>query len=755
MFIYSSRTAFRLILLAYLTSAIQVNADDVVANSSVEGSSKKTEIDVVEVIGHAVGELGLKQESSTGSRLGLTVLETPATVEVIDDEVMRARGYQKLSEAVESFPGVITGNQPTAPSAFSMRGFSGSQITVLRDGLWIGPSTMVMRPQNTFNLQSVEILRGPSSVVNGVGAVAGTVNAITKTARENDSDEINLLASYGEYNSQHYGVGAKGSFSDSVWYNATVSSYGSDGYVDRTDESSLNFTGSLLWKVTDDISAKLTTDHLKDDVGSYFGTPLVPLSAAREPLTDVISTTRGETLDEAMRFKNYNIDDAKAESSQYFNRLDLTWNLSDSISLQNTTYQFNADRHWKNAEGYVYCTQVVSVCSQVGTIQRYNGYFLLDHDQELFGDRFTFNAKSEIGGMENRFVAGVEAINMDFVRTRGFRQKLLVQPSDAVDPYNPIPGVYGTEELRGASPTKVDTRAIFAEDALQLTSALSLVAALRYDTLDLDRKNFRANGTEEANGFARQYNWTSWRLGSVYKLTNDSVVYGQYSTAKDPVGSNILLVNANQNFDLTSATQWEIGIKSSWLNNRAETTIAYYNIERDDVLERIALDSATSIGGRDSSGVEASITLQPTEHWRLGANTAYTDANFKPSSNFVVFAGNTPPNVAKWTANTWISYDRIASLPLEAGISLHYVGDRFGDNQNSVTLKSYALTDIFAAWKFKNYRLSAKIDNVFDEIYAPWSEPSYLHQDAVSYIYSNELSIGAPRTYRISLEATF
>lgn len=705
--------------------------------------------------GNALAPLGLKKESTTGSRLGLTVLETPATVETIDDTVMRARGYQKLSEAVESFPGVITGNQPTAPSSFSMRGFSGSQITVLRDGLWIGPSTMVMRPQNTFNLQSVEILRGPSSVINGVGAVAGTINAITKSARENETDEINLLASYGEYNSQHYGLGAKGSLSDTVWYNATISSYDSDGYVDRTDESSLNFTGSILWKITDDFSAKFTTDHVTDNVGSYFGAPLVPIDAAREPLTDVISTTRGETLDKAMRYKNYNIDDAKAESTQDFNRLDLTWNVSDSISFQNTTYKFNANRHWKNAEGYVYCTQVVSVCSQVGTIQRYNGYFLLDHDQDVLGDRFTFNAKSNIAGMENRFVAGVEAIDMDFVRTRGFRQQVPVQPSDAVDPYDPVPGVYGIEELRGASPTKVNTRSIFTEDALQLTSDLSVVAALRYDTLDLDRKNFRANGTEESNGFSRKYNWTSWRVGSVYKFTSDTVVYGQYSTAKDPVGSNILLVNANQNFDLTAAKQWEIGLKSSWLNNRAETTIAYFDIERDDVLERIGVDSATSIGGRDSSGVEASITLQPTDHWRLGANAAYIDAGFKPSANFVAFANNTPPNVAKWTGNAWISYDQIASLPIEAGLSLHYVGDRFGDNQNSVTLKSYALTDLFAAWKFKNYRLSAKVDNVFDEVYAPWSETSYLHQDAASYIYANELSIGAPRIYRISLEATF
>jgi iron complex outermembrane receptor protein len=121
----------------------------------------------------------------------------------------------------------------------------------------------------------------------------------------------------------------------------------------------------------------------------------------------------------------------------------------------------------------------------------------------------------------------------------------------------------------------------------------------------------------------------------------------------------------------------------------------------------------------------------------------------------VTFAGNRPPNVPEWTANAWLSYDKLASLPLEVGVAAHYVGDRYGDNQNSVLLKNYALVDVFAAWKIRNYRLSAKINNLFDEIYAPWSEVSYLHQDAPDYLFANQLILGAPRSVRLSLEATF
>ena len=110
------------------------------------------------------GGLGLAGETDTASRLGLRALDVPASIDVIDSSVMEARGYRRISDAVETTPGVVVGQNPAAPSSFSMRGFTRSQITVLRDGIWLGPANMVMRPQNTFNLDRVEVLRGRAAV---------------------------------------------------------------------------------------------------------------------------------------------------------------------------------------------------------------------------------------------------------------------------------------------------------------------------------------------------------------------------------------------------------------------------------------------------------------------------------------------------------------------------------------------------------------------------------------------------------------
>ncbi|HBV62813.1 MAG TPA: hypothetical protein DEF45_07295 [Rhodopirellula sp.] len=115
--------------------------------ASAQSTAGDSEIEEIVVIGDTVGSLGLDSDSSTGSRLGLTIRETPAAIDVISKEVLRSRGYQKLTDAVQSLPGVISGNHPAAPSTFSMRGFTRGQVSILRDGLWVGPSSMVMRPK--------------------------------------------------------------------------------------------------------------------------------------------------------------------------------------------------------------------------------------------------------------------------------------------------------------------------------------------------------------------------------------------------------------------------------------------------------------------------------------------------------------------------------------------------------------------------------------------------------------------------------
>jgi iron complex outermembrane receptor protein len=124
--------------------------------------------------------LNTNRVAESASRLGLTPRETPATLEVIDQQTIRDRGILTTTESVEAFVGVIGADPPGAPATFSIRGFSGDQINTLYNGIRVGPSNMTGRQMDAFNLDRIEVLKGPASLLSGEGATGGAITYLTK-----------------------------------------------------------------------------------------------------------------------------------------------------------------------------------------------------------------------------------------------------------------------------------------------------------------------------------------------------------------------------------------------------------------------------------------------------------------------------------------------------------------------------------------------------------------------------------------------
>ena len=152
-----TRTGSRSWLFAIALISLGGNAPHAWADNTADTSQPAT-LDTVTVT--AAKLRSLEQFTPTGSRLGLSAQELPATLEVIDNDEMLGRGFFNVQQAADSQAGVTSGGSPGDQSQFSMRGFTGNQITVLRNGLYIGPSNMTTRDQNSFNVGSVEILKG-------------------------------------------------------------------------------------------------------------------------------------------------------------------------------------------------------------------------------------------------------------------------------------------------------------------------------------------------------------------------------------------------------------------------------------------------------------------------------------------------------------------------------------------------------------------------------------------------------------------
>ena len=678
----------------------------------------------------------LEQFTPTGSRLGLSAQELPATLEVIDNDEMLGRGFFNVQQAADSQAGVTSGGSPGDQSQFSMRGFTGNQITVLRNGLYIGPSNMTTRDQNAFNVGSVEILKGPASVLYGQGAIAGVVNVVDK-APSFGEPQVEGLASAGSFGSTNVGVGGTTHFGDSVAIRADVSRTATQGYVAHDPSNTTEATVTALWKALPTLDVQLTVDWLEDNPSTYYGTPLVPSSFATQPLTGVISSsTTGQAIDQRMRFVNYNVGDASIHSSQYWPQLLLKWSPNDKLTVQNFTYYFHARRAWEDSETYAFdpITQLID-----------RDRFYVFHQQNLLGDEGSVSYKGQVFGLPNTVVGGFDYSHLNFNRVRGFPD------GDSVDPFNPSPGLFGPLLQPGDlvprdSPTRWNDYAAFFEDVVDLGAPVKLVTGARYDRLELNRQNFDTQGKELANGFTQTYSSTNWRVGVVYNVNDYLTPYVSWTTGKDPPGTNnIFLVNAPEGqFALSNSHQIEVGLKARTPDNMADMTFAVYDIKKSNLLVQTGQESQAN-ASQTSKGIELTTNFKPTRDWTVSANAAYTDSvytGFTDPSSGASYTDVQPANIPRWTANLWSSLRNIGNLPLEIGGGVRYIGKRPGNTANTLILDDYALVNAYVSYQLKPGMLvTARGNNLFNKAYAQWAD----------IYYPTELMLGQPRYWELGL----
>lgn len=119
--------------------------------------------------------------ATSASRLGLTVRQIPASIDIVNQQQIQEQGYRTTTDTAQGAVGVTAADAPGAAANFSMRGFSGAQINTLYNGIKIGPSDMTSRVVDASGLERVEFLKGPASLLSGEGATGGTVNYVNKT----------------------------------------------------------------------------------------------------------------------------------------------------------------------------------------------------------------------------------------------------------------------------------------------------------------------------------------------------------------------------------------------------------------------------------------------------------------------------------------------------------------------------------------------------------------------------------------------
>lgn len=656
--------------------------------------------------------LNLENPNTGGSRLGLTPLETPASIEVISGDTVRKRGQKSVVEAVTQNAAGITTNASPGNGGTSLvaRGFAGhGSVATLFDGTRIAITAgTVTFPFNTWSADRIEVLRGPASVLYGEGAIGGIVNVVPKKPTDTFTHEAEV--SLGSDWTRRLSLGSGGPINDKLSYRFDVTGEQSEGWVDDGDFANAAVSGTLRYKASPGLTFWLSHDYGFQEPMNYWGTPYI-----------------NNKIDKRLRSKNFNVADGVIDYEDNWTRFNTEWKVNEALTLRNSAYRLTTLRHWKNAEGYNYD-------SATGLVER-SDYFEIIHDEEHIGNRFDATLRHRTFGLPMQTVVGFDINKVDLKYTSNFGRNEDLSPGIFIDPFSDFAKGSFNDVARAQPHYSSEMRqySLFAEHRVELTDQLSVIGGLRYDHPDVRRFSFVRNEEE----FDESFHELSWRAGAVYELIPGLAFYGQYATAVDPNSSALLTTGASQSgFELASGRQIEVGVKQSFWNGNGEWTLAGYDIVKTDLLVGLGGGRFQQVGQQSSQGVEASLALQLSKALRIEGNAALLTAQY---DDFGEATGNQPRNVPEKVANVWINY---AFAPQwEALVGVQYVGERFGNDSNTLKLDDYTVVNAGLDYHITdNSTLSLRGYNVFDEVYAVTS-------------YGSNAVLGRPRsgevTYRI------
>jgi iron complex outermembrane receptor protein len=706
-------------LIVALLAAAGAQAQDARSeNPSRRGAqTAELELDAIKVIGKGerpgVGP-NLETPSKAGSRLELTPLETPASVEIIGGDIIRDRGQTDVNQAIVRNGIGITflGAPGNGGTSLGMRGFTGlGAVARLYDGTRIYPASgTITFPFDSWTVDRIEILHGPASVLYGEGAIGGAVNVIPKKPMtEGRRNEI--MATVGTDGRKGMAFGSAGPISDRLAYSFDISIRDTEGWLERGDASSLAFSGSALWQVSDDLSLTFSHDYGYAEPTGYFGTPLV---AGR--------------LDERLRKANYNISDALNRFQDNFTQVRAEWTPTGNFALRSTAYRVSSDRQWRNVETYRHRAATDDVLR--------SDYIAIGHEYEQYGNRTDISFDSTIAGMDNDTVVGFDVNRISFANTNN-------------SPYpgqSTVPGLdfdpghfIGPDKFVTTNRSTVWQYSLFADNRLAVTDRWSLVGGLRYDSPHVNRTD-----PQTGTGFERSYDSLNWRIGTVYNPLPDMALYAQYSRASEPIGNLLSLSEAQKDYALPQGEQYEVGIKYAFPNGRVEATLSAYRIVKTNVLARDPDNPPVirQIGRQSSRGIEAAISWELGGGWRIDANGTILQAEY---DNYIQaggdFSGKTLPNVPRHAANIYTSWAFAENWTALGGI--HYVGETYTNDANTSTRPAYAVVNAGLQWRpNEKTTLDLFVENLFDEAYATSGN-------------STQWLLGAPRSASLSLRLAF
>ncbi|MEM7062510.1 MAG: TonB-dependent receptor [Cyanobacteria bacterium P01_B01_bin.77] len=658
--------------------------------------------------------------ASTATRTDTPLRDIPNSIQVIPRQVIEDQQAIALEEVLRNAAGVtFQGDDDGRDFRVGIRGFDGAPI--LRDGFrQFGFGANSAAPE-VANLERIEVLRGPASVLYGESEPGGVINLVTKKP---------LSEPY--YNFQ-FQAGNRGLISPSIDLSGPLTDDGrllyrlnavyreEDSFQDYDSGFNRFFIGpTLSWLISDQTKLTFNLEYTRDDDPYVSGLAAIGDSVADIPLDRVLGNP-DDTINQEYLNVGYTLEH----------------DFSDSWQLRNE-FRYSSDEY-----AYGVFPLRLFLDESTGDFDRlFAGQV---GDTETYSIYTNVQGEFNTGSVKHKLLFGVDfAHTEESSRSRAtfepefFTTINIFDPEYSIAPTsdaNDIPLFFGNDGT-------TDHLGIYLQDQIDILDNLILVAGLRYDSVDSESVDFDVDfGDFE---FDQYDDSLTPRIGIVYQPIEPISLYANYSRSFVPnTGTD---VDGNL-FDPTEGEGFEVGIKGEIIENRLAATLAYFDITKQNVLTTDPNDpfSSVSTGEQNSQGIDFNVTGEILPGWNIVASYAYIDAEVTEDNTDIV--GNRLFNIPEHSASLWTTYE-IQSGDLQGlgfGLGFNFVGERQGDLENSFEVDSYFLTNAAVFYRQNNWRLGLNFDNLFDINYI----------ESTDNLRFNSILPGDPFTVRASVSYTF
>jgi len=631
----------------------------------------------------------IPQSNTIGTKLAVDSHLTPAIVGTVSSELFNEQQAVTLSDVLENVAGVSIQAQNGVTDFFILRGFdslSGSLVMI--DGAPVPEATFYP----TYNVQGVEVLKGPSGYLYGADPMAGAVNIVRKQPVPNDFLGVQLSGgSFGTYDGQVDWNESNDSGSFAFRLNSFYRE--SDGYRDNTPSDHWAVNPGFNIHINDRSSINMNLEVIE---ASYSPDAGLPLINGAIPAVD-----RDTSYQSILDFSDQSIQRAQ---------IDYQVELGERVTLRNKTYFRDLD--WQST-GTLLSQDFFSPTPAVARIVN-----TLDNQQRFFGNQLEAAIRLGNGRVKHNILAGVELAKRenDYNIQFGFLSSVdLVMPVDPDTSVFLFPFQSGTSDSTIAAP--------YIVDQIEFSPRCHLLLGLRYDDIDFDGVADFGTGAISTN---RSDGDVSPRAGFVWAPSESLSFYANAAESFSPPSPRVAGPRDPENGD-----QIEVGIKKKFASGKVQTTFAVYELNRTNIAIPDNNGFTQQQGDQRSRGLEFEMAAEPLPGLRAFFSYAFNDAELTRFAEqqivgvdpmtmvpiFVTFdrSGNAPSFAPENLANLWISKRFNGGWGVAGGA--RYIDSQFIAADNSFAIDSALVLDGSVSYRRNSWRVNLHLKNLTDEEY--------------------------------------